>query len=345
MSVECFSSAADASLDARPASKPAKKDGSRTGDVVRHWVVVPCFNEAKRLPADAFERWLADHPQFGVLLVNDGSADDTSAVIAALAARLGGQGRAMDMPQNVGKAEAVRTGLLALLGAGSGASPASPSSALPRAQGLPSSTPAASASSTASPSGRPSLPVTVGYLDADLATPLDELPRLLAALRETPGCDIALGSRVRLLGRDIRRKPVRHYLGRCFAATASLTLGLAVYDTQCGAKLLRVDAWTRAVLAEPFGSRWIFDVELLARYLRQVRRAPRWPAEPCGIVEVPLRAWRDVAGSKLRGNDFLHAAKDLWKIGRRYRTRRAFDDKPQADGAIATTRRPGPETV
>jgi glycosyltransferase involved in cell wall biosynthesis len=249
-----------------------------------HWIVVPCYNEAQRLPAESFRNWLAMNPSFGVLFVNDGSIDDTARIIADLSESIGPQAGAMNLASNSGKAEAVRRGMISLLDRGAR---------------------------------------TIGYLDADLATPLDEMPRLLTALEETPGCDIALGSRVRLLGRDIRRRPGRHYLGRFFATATSLTLRLAVYDTQCGAKLFRMTDSTPAMLSEPFISRWIFDVELLARFIK-LRNLPSWPDEPCGVVEVPLRAWRDVAGSKVRASDFVCAASDLWKIARRYR----LSDRP-----------------
>lgn len=242
-----------------------------------HWIVIPCYNEANRLPLDAFRAWLPRHPEFGLLFVNDGSTDGTSRVIRDLTASLQNQCIGVDLSRNGGKAEAVRAGLL-------------------RALDL--------------------QPMTVGYFDADLATPLDELPRLLDVINSS-GADMAIGSRVQLLGRDIRRSALRHYLGRIFATTASLTLGLAVYDTQCGAKLIRVGPWTRSILETPFVSRWVFDVELIARYM-DVRRVPRWPKGPCGIVEVPLRQWHDIGGSKVRPRDFVKAAGDLYKIARRH---------------------------
>lgn len=155
----------------------------------------------------------------------------------------------------------------------------------------------------------------VGYLDADLATPPAEMQRLIEAVEG--GAAVAMGSRVSLLGRQIERSAARHYLGRVFATGASLTLGLRVYDTQCGAKAFAVNPTLKAALAEPFQSRWVFDVELIDRLLR----APFGGAPLSGdqFVEVPLRAWRDVKGSKLGPTAMARAATDLLGIAWRRR--------------------------
>lgn len=60
----------------------------------------------------------------------------------------------------------------------------------------------------------------VGYVDADLATPISEVRRLLSVFHSSDAKAL-LASRVALLGRDIRRNPARHYLGRVFATAAS----------------------------------------------------------------------------------------------------------------------------
>jgi hypothetical protein len=154
-----------------------------------------------------------------------------------------------------------------------------------------------------------------GFFDADLSTPLRAIDDFLAVFRDRPAVEFVLGSRVMLMGRDIRRKASRHYLGRVFATAASHALDLPVYDTQCGAKMLRVNAATATLFTTPFRSPWIFDVELIARYLR----LPVLPGEPARrdrIYELVLPEWHDKPGSKLRWYDFARAMADLGYIWR-----------------------------
>lgn len=153
---------------------------------------------------------------------------------------------------------------------------------------------------------------TIGYWDCDLATPFDELDAMLAELDGT-GAFLVMGSRVRLLGRNVRRQSARHYVGRLFATAASLALDLPVYDTQCGAKLFRNDAVARAVLTPPFRSQWMFDVEILARIARYDERHGTHLATEA-VLEHPLRHWVDVAGSKVRARDGVRAGLDLARI-------------------------------
>lgn len=239
-------------------------------------IVVPCFNEAKRLDGPAFRAFAEQHADVRFLFVDDGSRDDTKQALEALAASLPAQLEAFSLPENRGKAEAVRAGVLRAFDQGA---------------------------------------TYVGYWDADLATPLDEIPRFIDVLEQRSECWLVMGSRVSLLGRDIQRKASRHYLGRLFATASALGLGLAVYDTQCGAKLLRNNQALRQAFAEPFTSRWIFDVELLARIIADV--GPREASTR--IYELPLMRWVDVAGSKVKPTDFLRASMELAAIVRRYR--------------------------
>jgi hypothetical protein len=152
--------------------------------------------------------------------------------------------------------------------------------------------------------------LVIGFWDADLATPLPSILDLLGVLDTQPTIDMVFGSRVKLLGRQIERKAVRHYLGRVFATVASNVLGVPIYDTQCGAKLFRRTPQLARILQDPFLSRWIFDVEMLARLigLRGVDYITQ------AVYEYPLETWCDIGGSKVKPSDFLKAIGDLLRI-------------------------------
>lgn len=233
--------------------------------------MVPCYNEAARLDAERFAAWAAGPDPAGLLFVDDGSTDATPDLLAGLVRRAPDRIRALRLAANQGKAGAVRAGVLAALGLD---------------------------------------PEFVGFWDADLATPLSAIPRFVAILESRPRLLGAIGARVKLLGTTIERSAVRHYLGRVFATAASLVLGLAVYDTQCGAKLFRAGPLLRAAFAAPFHSRWAFDVEVLARLEEASRRAGAPPVADT-IVELALEEWRDVRGSKLHPLGMARAGLDL----------------------------------
>lgn len=159
----------------------------------------------------------------------------------------------------------------------------------------------------------------VGFIDADMATPAGEVLRLIDKTREQK-YQVILGSRVKLLGTDINRHATRHYFGRVFATAASLILHLPVYDTQCGAKFFRVTPLLKEVLTEPFSSRWFFDIELIGRLLIGSKAAQ--PLTIDDFIEVPLKKWTDVGGSKIKPLDVIKVPAELLKIALKLNRRR-----------------------
>jgi glycosyltransferase involved in cell wall biosynthesis len=235
-------------------------------------LVVPCYNEAARLRIADFLAHIDADPRSCLCFVNDGSTDDTASTLEGLAKSRPGRIFSFSLAQNSGKGEAVRQGINHV-------------AAMQRF-------------------------AFVGYWDADLATPLSELAPMLDLLARAPDCQLVLGSRWRRLGSDIQRSAIRHALGRVFATAASLTLDLPVYDSQCGAKLCRAES-IGVLFGEPFITRWLFDVELLARL-----RNRGWVT---GVaVELPLSAWRDIGGSRLGWTQMAAAPLGLLSIRRRY---------------------------
>ena len=131
-----------------------------------------------------------------------------------------------------------------------------------------------------------------------------------------PGCLMALGSRVKRLGSQIDRRTIRHVLGRVFSTCANAVLAIPVYDSQCGAKLFRLEA-VEHVFAEPFITRWCFDLEILVR----LRNHLGSDAFRTAAIEVPLGQWREVGGSKLGPAQMLRVPLDLLRIRSHYTVR------------------------
>ncbi len=239
-------------------------------------IVIPCYNEERRLDERSL-LCLAESGRLRLLMVDDGSTDRTGAVLDRLASR-SNDIDTLVLPGNVGKSEAVRTGLVEATGRGA---------------------------------------TVVGYYDADLATPPNELLRLVHIIESRDDLEAVFGARVAMLGSTIERTALRHYFGRVYATAASLALGVHVYDTQCGAKVFRANRTFLEAIEQPFASQWAFDVELLGRLLKGSGASPGIPVD--AFLEVPLRSWRDIEGTHVRPTDGLAAVMQVISLGLRQR--------------------------
>jgi len=126
----------------------------------------------------------------------------------------------------------------------------------------------------------------IAFIDADGSVSAKEAFRLLGNLSDgVERC--LLGSRIRMLGKTVERTFLRHVNGRIFSTLVSLITGIAVYDSQCGFKVLPLSAYKkiRHLLKE---DRFAFDVELILALDRAGFR----------MEEIPID-WFDVSGSKV----------------------------------------------
>lgn len=240
---------------------------------------MPCYNEAERIQRDEFIGCCDRLSHVSFIFVNDASADKTGEILDSLTRSRPGRINVVTLEKNSGKAEAVRHGML---------------SAFQEKYDY------------------------IGFWDADLATPLSIIETFNNILENSAGSDIVMGARVKLLGRSITRKASRHYFGRVFATFASMMLHLPVYDTQCGAKLFRNSPLLQQIFKEPFKAKWIFDVEILARYIVMGDRSLQ-KVSSVAVVEYPLDSWTDVPGSKVKVKDFFGSALELFRLWSHYR--------------------------
>ncbi len=188
-------------------------------------LIIPCYNEAKRLDLDKFKSIC---PDCYFLFVDDGSTDNTFEFIKN---NLSENICVIRSAENKGKAEAIRHGMLHL-------------KTLPFFEEIKwagywdadLSTPIEE------------LRNFIAYYE----------------IFNDRGISAVWGSRVFRLGSNIERSFCRHIAGRMFATLVRVILKTGSYDSQCGAKLFKREL-IGVAFKEPFISKWIFDVELLMR--------------------------------------------------------------------------------
>lgn len=236
-------------------------------------IVVPCYNEEKRLPVDAFRTFLKMHPHVQICFVDDGSSDRTIDILDELNESFENV-EVVSYTPNKGKAEAVRTGI-----------------------------------------NHCNLMFDhqyIAYLDADLATPLEDCLELTD--RFSSQINFVFGSRILKVGSHIERKKYRFLAGRIIATFISNILKLKVYDTQCGCKLFTKNI-SEVLFRDPFISKWLFDVEIFKRFTiiyghdLAIKK----------MIEVPLKRWVDVGESKVSKLYFFKLWGDLLTIHRSYK--------------------------
>jgi glycosyltransferase involved in cell wall biosynthesis len=139
----------------------------------------------------------------------------------------------------------------------------------------------------------------VCYYDVDLATDMQHLPALIAAIRE--GADIATGSRL-LPASDIVRTGGREIASRGYNFLVRLFLGSRIYDHQCGFKAFNRQ---RILLLLPAirSNHWFWDTEILVRAQRAGYR----------VTELPVR-WRAGKGTTVRFRDIFEMGTAILRL-------------------------------
>ena len=232
--------------------------------------IIPCYNEAARLDTTAFLKFSEEQDEIVLYFINDGSTDATSETLKQMHDRSNGKILFHELNTNAGKGEAIRKGIMLALEKN---------------------------------------PAFIGYLDADLSTPIIEFERL-ADLAIQKNADLVFGSRIKTATTSIKRSLLRHYIGRVIATIIDARFKFGIYDTQCGAKVFKTASISK-VVQSPFVTSWFFDVEILHRLL-EIQRS-NWHEEP-------LLIWENKSKSKLNIFSFPLVAKEL--------TRLVFKNKP-----------------
>lgn len=260
-------------------TKPVEKHASLTQHD-RTSIIIPCYNEANRLHLEMFLNFARNNPKISFIFVDDGSKDLTINLLCGAMAALPDQVDVLMMARNAGKAEAVRHGLKFAANRGD---------------------------------------KYIAFLDADLATPLNAIHDFISVADRLDDIDVVFGSRAGGLGRRVYRDLHRKMISLVCASMGRMATGLALKDTQCGAKLFRNTDHLKACLDAPFTAGWLFDVELFLRISNPDRNARK------NFFEYPVLEWTEIPGSNINISDVIKGGLKMtslilnqWKIRARF---------------------------
>lgn len=213
-------------------------------------LVIPAYNEEKRLPA-FLQSLRGVSGMDEIIIVDDGSTDRTAQMAQGF--------RVIRHEKNRGKGAAVRTGVMA-------------------AQGE-----------------------LIIFMDADGATPITELPKMIQALQSA---DIAVGNRFLPGAKTERHSTLRKLSGWIYRKYMSL-FGLGEIDTMCGFKGYRAAA-ARDLFKDLAEERWLFDAEITYKAVHRGYKIKNFPI-----------TWTSKDGSKLDTKTLIKTAFQIWPLIRK----------------------------
>jgi CheY-like chemotaxis protein len=188
-------------------------------------VVIPCYNEEKRLEGKKFIDFITKNSGYRLCFVNDGSTDNTAKILNDLRKGREDVIEIYNCEENSGKAEAVRKGMLHM-------------------------------------NTQADLNY-IGFLDADLSTNLIDFDNLVSVI-ENSKYKIVSGSRISRMGANITKQSSRKLISSMINIIIKKILSLDFIDTQCGAKVFHKDV-IEISFGKKFITKWIFDVEIYRR--------------------------------------------------------------------------------
>ena len=233
---------------------------------------------------EEYSNFLNTNETVFLCFVNDGSTDNTHSVLSRLKQKHGTQIEILSLEKNSGKAEAVRAGIQHC--------------------------------------NQYFDHRNIGYLDADLATTLEEFMTLQDYLDERIA--FCFGCRILKIGSTIVREKTRFWMGRIVATFISSVLQIRVYDTQCGCKIFTKEL-SELLFQKEFTSKWLFDVELFYRMILLYGREEAVDK----MAEIPLKLWVEKGNSKVKSTYFFKLWYDLYQIKKRYKIASAPQTDPQ----------------
>lgn len=188
-------------------------------------IVIPCFNEEKRLLSSEFIKFANINLGYHLCFVNDGSSDKTLEVLEQVRKGKEEYISIYDCEKNGGKAEAVRLGMLHL--------------------------------------AKQSQFDYIGFLDADLSTNFDDFQDLAETIYNSK-YKLVFGSRIARMGAEITKESARSQISKTINLVIRKIIGMEINDTQCGAKIMTRDLVKRT-FRRKFITKWLFDVEIFLR--------------------------------------------------------------------------------